>query len=255
MTRDPTAELGSGSVIARTIYPDLAMIRSPDRATLALGFTCALVLPASAYAAVGVCRPSCAPTDLACNAAVALCEARIRAFDVYMDQIDTGQPKYALPAVYQDVLRPHYPQVNLAEVRFAFSDQQPPDNATTDCNNIYFNDASYVTALRNADPNPRLLWLLHELTHPEQCAAAGGREGYAKRWWNELEAAVRASGETVNVLQPLEQLVKQIGELYARVHSTMPMEQAADAKAEAVLADLRVCCLAADGTLTRPRAD
>lgn len=231
------------------------MIRSPDRATLALGFTCALVLPASAYAAVGVCRPSCAPTDLACNAAVALCEARIRAFDVYMDQIDTGQPKYALPAVYQDVLRPHYPRVNLAEVRFAFSDQQPPDNATTDCNNIYFNDASYVTALRNADPNPRLLWLLHELAHPEQCAAAGGREGYAKRWWDELEAAVRASGETVNVLQPLEQLVKQIGELYARVHSAMPMEQAADVKAEAVLADLRVCCLAADGTLTRPRAD
>ena len=153
----------------------------------------ATLLSASASLAIEVCRASCAQTDLACNAVVALCETKIRAFDAYMEQIDTGQPKYALPAVYQDVLRPHYPQVDLSRVRFAFSDQQPPDNATTDCNQIYFNSESYVAVLRDAAPNPKLVWLLHELPHPEQCAAAGGRGGYAKRWWDELEVALQAA--------------------------------------------------------------
>ena len=142
--------------------------------------------------------------------------------------------------------------MDLAAVRFSFSDQQPPDNATADCDQIYFNSESYVAALRDAAPNPKLDWLLHELVHPEQCAAAGGREGYAKRWWNELETAVRESGETVNVFQSTEQLVKQLQELYLRVHDAMPMEQSADAKAKAVLADLERCCLAPDGTLRRP---
>ena len=238
-------------MIARTIYPDWAMIRSPDRASLVLGFIFAIALPASVSAAAGTCPSSCAPADLVCNAAVALCETKIRAFDVYMAQIDTGQPKYPLPAVYQEILRPHYPQVDFEKIRFAFSDQQPPDNATTDCNRIYFNDAAHVDALRNAGPNPKWLWLLHELTHAEQCAASGDREKYALRWWRELETAVRESGETIDVFQTTEQLVKQLQALYLRVHAAMPMEQAADAKAETVLGGLRVCCIAEDGTPIR----
>ena len=228
-----------------------------DRAALALAFACVgIALAALRSRAAEGCPPAtCAPEDLSCRAAVALCELKIRAFEIYMEQIDTGQPKYALPQIYQEILRPHYPRANLAEVRFAFSDQQPPDNATTDCNDIYFNDASFVEALRTGGPNRKLLWLLHELEHPEQCAAAGGRAGYAKRWWDELEAAVRASGETIDIFQTTEQLVKQLQKLYMRVHAAMPMEQAADAKAEAVLAHLRRCCLAADGSLKRPDPD
>lgn len=229
-------------------------IRSRDRAALALTIACAgIALVAIRSRAVEVCPPAnCAPEDLSCRTAVALCELKIRAFEIYVEQIDTGQPKYPLPEIYQDVLRPHYPKTNLAAVRFAFSDQQPPDNATTDCNDIYFNDASFVETLRSAGPNRKLVWLLHELAHPEQCAAAGGRAGYAKRWWDELEAAVRASGETIDVFQSTDELARQLRKLYARVHGAMPMEQAADAKAEAVLADLRQCCLAADGSLKRP---
>ena len=227
------------------------MIRSPDRASLVLGFICAIALPASASAVARACPSSCAPADLVCNAAAALCETKIRAFDVYMAQIDTGQPQHALPPIYQDILRPHYPQVDFEKIRFAFSDQQPPDNATTDCNRIYFNDADHVDALRNAGPNPKWLWLLHELTHSEQCVEVGGREKYALRWWRELETAVRESGETIDVFQTTEQLVKQLQALYLRVHAAMPMEQTADAKAETVLGSLRVCCIAEDGTPVR----
>lgn len=231
-------------------------IGSRDRAALALIVAGAgIALAALRSRAVEVCPPdTCAPEDLTCRAAVALCEVKIRAYQIYMEQIDTRRPKYPLPEIYQEILRPHYPKTNLAEIRFAFSDQQPPDNATTDCNDIYFNDASFVEALRSGGANRKLEWLLHELAHPEQCAAAGGRMGYAKRWWDELEAAVRQSGETIDVFQSTDELAKQLRRLHARVHGAMPMEQAADAKAEAVLADLRQCCLAADGMLIRPRA-
>jgi len=241
-------------VIARTIYPDLAMIRFPVRAALVL-VSCAVVMPVDAPRAATVCGDSCPEADLACNAALALCEAKIRVFGIYMAQIDARQPKYALPQIYRDILRSHYPQVDLGKIRFAFSDQQPPDNATTDCNRIYFSDAAHVDALRNAGPNPKWLWLLHELTHTEQCVGAGGREKYALRWWGELETAVRESGETIDVFQTTEQLVKQLQALYLRVHATMPMEQAADAKAEAVLASLSGCCMGPDGTPIRPRSE
>jgi hypothetical protein len=194
---------------------------------------------------------SCAPSDLACRATVALCEAKIRAYAAYMDQIGTGRTPYELPPIYREILAPHYPRADLAKIRFAFSDRQPANNATTDCNVIYFNDAEYVNALRDAGPNEKWPWLLHELAHPEQCADAGGRSGYAKRWWDELEAAARASGASIDVLQSTEQLAKQLGRLYARVHGAMPMEQAADAKAEAVFAKLRACCIAPDGTPVR----
>src|SRR4029453_5978578 len=97
----------------------------------------------------------------------------------------------------------------------------------------------------------RWSWLLHELEHPEQCAEAGGRERYAKRWWDELEGGVRASGASIDLAQSTDQLAKQLGELYTRVHAAMPMERAADAKAEAVLAKLRACCIAPDGTPMR----
>jgi hypothetical protein len=223
----------------------IRMPRFPKRAALALVLACA-VLPVNASRANEACGRRCVETDLACNAAVALCELKLHAFDVYMHQIDAGQPRHALPPSYQDILRAHYPNTDLAQVRFAFSDQQPLDNATTDCRYIYFNDATYVATVRDAGPNEKWRWLLHELTHAEQCAS-GGREKYALRWWSELEAAVRDSNETIDLTQTTEQLAKQLQELYVRVHAAMPMEQAADAKAEAVLAELQRCCIAPDG--------
>ena len=217
------------------------MMRAARSTPLALAFA-GLALDASAARAAGVCGGPCPSEDLECRAALALCQAKISAYTVYMDQIDSGQPKYPLPEIYRDILRPHYPQLDFESIRFAYSDQQPPDNATTDCDVIYFNDAKYVSALRDAGPNDRWTWLLHELEHPAQCAAAGGRDGYAKRWWSELETAVRESGETIDIFQSTEQLARQLQALYVRVHASMPMEQAADAKAEAVF---RSCAAAA----------
>ena len=227
------------------------MIRIPHRVRIAIAFAW-LSLAAGKARAADPCAKRCVAGDLACNAAVALCDMQISAYYAYMDQLDTGQPKVPLPAIYQEILRPYYPHADLAKIRIAFSDQQPPDNATTDCDVLYFNDAAYVTALRDAAPNRKWTWLLHELEHPEQCAAAGGREGYAKRWWSELETAVRASGASIDVFQSTEELAKQLQALYARVHGSMPMERAADAKAEEALAQLRACCIAADGAPARP---
>jgi hypothetical protein len=214
----------------------------------------AVLCAASASRAADVCGGPCPSTDFACSAALTLCEVKLRAFELYTQQIESAQPKHALPEIYRDLLRPHYPQVDFDAIRFSYSDQQPPDNATTDCNAIYFNDASYVAALRDAGPNRKWKWLLHELTHAEQCAEGGGREKYALRWWSELETAVRESGETIDVFQDSEQLAKQLQALYVRVHGSMPMEQAADAKAEAVLPELRRCCMAPDGSPVRPAA-
>ena len=229
------------------------MIRSRPCAPRALLVACALLLPARTDAVIGVCRATCAQEDLACRAAVAICETKIRAFETYMQQIGTGQTRHPLPEIYQTVLRPYYPKVDLASIRFAFSDRQPVDNATTDCNTIYFNDAKYVETLRSAGPNPRLEWLLHELAHPEQCAAAGGREGYAKRWWAETLAAVAASDETVDLFQDSDEVMEQLEKLSVRLHDAMPMEREADERARAVLAQLRGCCIAADGALIAPR--
>lgn len=227
------------------------MTRTTPCASLAVAFAWMSLAPAAARA-YEACPAGCAQGDLACNAAAALCELKLRAFEVYAQQIDAGQPKHALPPIYRDVLREHYPDADLEQVRFAFSDQQPPDNATTDCNDMYFNNASYVAALRDAGPNPKWAWLLHELTHVEQCARGGGREQYALRWWSEIETAVRDSGETIDVFQTTEELARQLRALYVRVHGAMPMERAADAKAEAVLAKLRACCIAADGAPVGP---
>ena len=213
----------------------------------------AAVLCAASASRADVCGGSCAPGDLTCTAAVTLCEAKLRAFDLYMRQMDAGQPKHALPPVYRDIVRAHYPSEVVDQVRFAFSEQQPPDNATTDCRFLYFNDASYVAALRDAGPNLKWTWLLHELAHAEQCFRGGGRDEYALRWWDELEVAVRESGESIDVFQTTEELVRQLQALYLRVHAAMPMEQAADARAEAVLAELRRCCIAPDGSPVRPQ--
>jgi hypothetical protein len=65
---------------------------------------------------------------------------------------------------------------------------------------------------------------------------------------------VRASGASIDVLQSSDELARQLGELYARLHGAMPMEQAADAKAQAVLEKLRACCIAPDGSPVRPAA-
>lgn len=200
-----------------------------------------------------VCARNCGtPPNAACVAAIAACEVRIHAYNIYMGQMGAGQQKRQLPSVYRDILSPQYPQINFNTYRFGFADRQPPNNATTDCADTWFNSQPYVDALAAAGPNADYFWLLHELTHVEQCTAIGGRERYANRWWNEMTTAATARGMTINFIQPPEALAAQIGTVFAQVHDIMPMELAASAKGELVAANLRKCCIANDEKPIRP---
>jgi hypothetical protein len=211
-----------------------------------------LQIPATKALGYQVCERKCGFGDAACAAAIAACDTKINAYFLYMDQMGAGGTKYQLPDVYRDILRARYPQTNFNTYRFGFADRQPPNNATTDCNTTYFNNADYVERLRKASANPNWFWLLHEVAHPEQCTAAGGREGYAKRWWDELEAALAAQGIKVNVLQPPQALADQIGKLFFQVHDMMPMEQQANKKANAVLTVISACCRSQGDAPIRP---
>jgi hypothetical protein len=207
-----------------------------------------------------VCERQCAFGDAACAAAIVNCETKIHAYNIYMahmgDRLTTGErvTTHQFPAVHREILGPRYPQVNLTTVRFGFADRQRPGNATTDCNTIYFNDADIVEKLRNASrlSNYFWYWLLHEVTHTEQCPVFGGREAYAKRWWDEMEAAAYARGRTINFNQSPEALANEIGGLYSEVHDAMPMELQADNKANAVRTALRACCISNGGSPIRP---
>lgn len=201
--------------------------------------------------AFSVCDRPCLPTDVACLNAVATCATRIEAYEIYMSQMGADQTKHELPAVYQDILRSRY-QTNFSAYRVAFSDRQPPHNATTDCFTTYFNDRDFVDALVDAGPNLKWKWFLHEVTHAEQCSAIGGREFYANRWWNELTAAANAAGRSINFNTTPQALAGQIGMLFASLHDSMPMEAAADAKADLVFDQLEACCISKGQRPIRP---
>ncbi|MBE7418841.1 MAG: hypothetical protein HS128_14075 [Ideonella sp.] len=203
--------------------------------------------PATAARAFQACAMNCAATDAACRAAVAACETKIHAYNLYMDQLGAGVARYGLPAVTRTILGPHYPQANLGSYRFGFADRQPPGNAMTDCFTSYFNNQQYVERLRTAGANTNWNWLLHEVAHAEQCAVGGGRERYARRWWDELEAALAAQGRRVDFTQPPQALAEQMGAFYLQVHDAMPMERAATAKAGNVRTALNRCCIDRDG--------
>ncbi len=207
----------------------------------------AWLMPSSDAGAFQVCDRSCAPTDAACLATVAACETKIHAYNLYTGQMGARAAAHMLPAVSRSILGSRYPGANLVAYRFAFADRQPPGNATTDCQTTYFGNSAYVDRVRNAGSNTNWFWLLHELAHVEQCAAGGGREAYANRWWDELEAAVMAQGGRIDFTQTPQQLADQIGSLYQQVHDAMPMERAASAKAGTVLTDLNRCCIDLDG--------
>src|SRR3989304_998892 len=59
---------------------------------------------------------NCAPLDAGCltaqTAAIAACETKMHAYNLYMEQMGAGVPRLQLPAVYQDVLRSRYPQAD-----------------------------------------------------------------------------------------------------------------------------------------------
>jgi len=204
--------------------------RSPEKPPAARQINCGITELVCRVAA-----PHVGASDASCPGARDTCDLDLTLYRVYMDRLSRGVKVRPLHPRYVRVLAPHYPGLDLTRVRLGYSPRQPLRNATTDCLNIYFNDAEAVARFvegesrlyfRGGAPDPdstHVDWLLHELRHAEQCMEAGGREGYARRWFQELSH------------QGLLRLVRGSQQ---QLHDAMEMEADADAVAERVLASL-----------------
>jgi hypothetical protein len=150
-----------------------------------------------------------------------ICQGKYAIYQTYMAVLGAGVSLHSLPDVYVEEIQPMYPHVDLRSVRFGYSSQQPSDNATTDCDRIYFNDAAYVERLRRAElsESEEWDWLLHELRHTEQCRELGGRQAYAERWFRDLEISLLVT----RLANPAQ--------YFTWLHDNMPMEDDADSRA------------------------
>ena len=97
-------------------------------------------------------------------------------------------------------------------------------NAMTDCKTIYFpKNAGVYRKLKARKPlstNDKR-WLFHELAHTEQCKKAGGRNNYALKWFSSLPVGM------------IKGIKGKKGTQFAdRIHKKMPMESAAERKAQ-----------------------
>lgn len=179
---------------------------------------------------------ACLARAVACRADEVLCETKLALYRAHMEELARGAELHGLPELYRAVLAPFFPGVDLARVRFGFSDHQPPENATTDCLDIFFARRDFVARLRDGalSADDEIQWLLHELRHAEQCMALGGRDAYAVRWLGELGVSVIRDSD--------------LGTLHARI----PMEGDAIVRSEWVAQELALCCREPSGRLARP---
>lgn len=208
-----------------------------------------LALLAAALAAPALAA-QLSPISPACQTGTAIqqtaCQAKLGLYQSYMTQLGAGVSLRGLPALYRDVLGPHFGAPNLLVHRFGYSNRQPANNATTDCQTTYYNDASMVnwTASGDLSDSKFIGWLLHELAHVEQCAAVGGRDFYARMWFDQLQQT------QISVTWP-----PAPGTLdWMTIHDQMAMEQQADAKRVAVWGAINACCIDQTGRIIRPLA-
>ena len=164
------------------------------------------------------------PRITSCTLARAECKIRLGLYQLYMGRMSRGVSMHPLPGHYLRALAPHFPAMDLSQVRIGYSSRQPDNNATTDCKNIYFNDHKMVrrivkgilwVGVVDGKPDPEqtnLDWLLHELRHVEQCQEWGGRDAYALRWMQDLTQAV----------------LRQMSWQHHQIHNDQAMEKDAD---------------------------
>ena len=171
----------------------------------------------------GAKAPQPSPACTGNPAQVAECQAKLKAYQGYMANLSRNVALSSLPALYVDLLKPHYPNVDLRTVQFGYSNRQQPKNATTDCSRIYFNGEDYVRklaagTLKNEEgENP--LWLYHELRHTEQCVEWGGRDFFAGRWFKDFQ---------IGLIETRLQRDPQV--FMKEVHDAQPMEVDANAR-------------------------
>lgn len=180
------------------------------------------------------CKRNCNITDAACIASEQTCQAKLDLYLTYMAQLGAGVTTSQLPQLYVDLLQPHYQGADLRSWSFGFGDRQPPNNATTDCSNTYFNNRAFVDKLRagNLNESGDFLWLFHEMQHFVQCTRLGSRGFYAKMWFDQLETTFIQNNNL------------------ATLHDRMPMEGEADAVANTVFG-ATAALRGSDGRLVR----
>ncbi len=152
-----------------------------------------------------------------CAAEIGLCQTRLGLYDTYMTQLGAGVNRRSLPAAYVEVLQPFYPGAPLGNYRFGFSPRQLAV-ATTDCSMTYYTTQAYVDKVAAGSlstPNEFKL-LFHEIHHYRQCMQAGGRNQFAKMWFDQIP---------LNRLQTFDMNI---------IHDAMPMEGQASAAQETI---------------------
>jgi len=205
--------------------------------------------PAAAFAAAPVCARDCgcaaAPGSAEeeacraratlCRAREVLCEGRMALYAQVIAFVGDGVTTHPLSPRLAAGLQRFYPRSDLARVRVGFAPNQPPENAITDCETIYFANAGTVARVRDGTIRDDVdwIWLLHELRHTEQCRILGGRDAYALAWMEDVPLQDLGRGE----IDP------------AAIHDAMPMERDASERAKAVLAELGTCCRRESGEL------
>jgi len=155
----------------------------------------------------------------------------LKAYRAYFAAVDLNAEMRRLPYPVKQRLAPHFSGLNLERVWYGESRYLVvPDTAMTDCSRIYFpSDAGIIDIVENGHLFEKkykndLHWLLHELTHSQQCQAQGGRDEYAKMWFGDLAAATL----TQLLINP-----KSVNE--RMLHNAMPMEKDAEQNAVIVL--------------------
>ena len=153
----------------------------------------------------------------ACVAEMALCQTKLGLYDTYMSQLGAGVTRRSLPAAYVEVLQAFYPGAPLGNYRLGFSPRQPAV-ATTDCSMTYYTTQAFVDKVAAgtlSTPNEFKL-LFHEIHHYRQCMQGGGRNQFAKMWFDQI---------------PLNQL--QTFDMHT-IHDAMPMEAQAKSAQESI---------------------
>jgi hypothetical protein len=171
----------------------------------------------------------------ACVAEMGLCQTRLGLYDTYMTQLGAGVTRRSLPAAYVSVLQPFYPGANLGAYRFGFSPRQVAV-ATTDCSMTYYTTQSYVdkVAAGTLSTPSELKLLFHEIHHYRQCMQVGGRNQFAKMWWDQIP---------LNRLQTFDMNI---------IHDAMPMEGQASTAQETIFTSVEDSSRDASGRLVPP---
>jgi len=155
----------------------------------------------------------------------------VKAYQAYFAAIDAGADMRRLPYAVKQKLEPHYSGLNLDRVWYGESRYLViPDTAMTDCSRMYFpSDSGIIGIIEKGHLFEKkyrddLHWLLHELTHSQQCQAQGGRDEYAKLWFGDL-AAVTITQLLIDPRNVNDRML----------HDAMPMEKNAEQNAVIVL--------------------